>query len=85
MEALPTSIKPHAALRSRMKERDVDNLFLARRWNQAPSTISHKMTGKIPWSVWEMWELIEMLALELDQIGKYFPDYRPEKGSKRKK
>lgn len=76
MEALPLSKKPHALLRGRMKERDVSNKYLCCRWNQAPSTISHKMTGKVSWSVWEMWDLTYMLGLEPERLGEYFPDYR---------
>lgn len=79
MEALPISRKPHALLRGRMKERDVDNKYLCKRWGQAASTVSHKMTGKVAWSIWEIWDLINMLGLEPERMHEYFPDYRNKK------
>ena len=79
MEALPISRKPHALLRGRMKERDVDNKYLCKKWGQAASTVSHKMTGKVAWSIWEIWDLTNMLGLEPERMHEYFPDYRKKK------
>ncbi len=76
MEALPISTKPHSKLRGKMKEYDVDGKYLSRRFQQAPSTISHKMTGKISWSVFEIYALMEMLNIDTAEMHLYFPDYR---------
>lgn len=81
MEALPISNKPHSKLRGRMKERDVDNKYLCRKWGQAESTISHKMTGKVAWSIFEVYELMDLLNIDREEMHLYFPDYR-EKGNK---
>lgn len=76
MEALPISSKPHSKLRGRMKEYDIDGKYLSRRWGQANSTISHKMTGKVAWSVFEIYDLMEMMCIEPEEMHLYFPDYR---------
>ena len=80
---LPKSNKPHARLRSLAKEYDMTGEYLARKLGASASYISHKFTGKIPWTVWEMYTLMDFLGIAPSEIADYFPDYRPEKTTKK--
>ena len=60
-------------LRARMKELDVDQLYLAKKLKMCPASLSLRMTGKIQWQLDEMYAAMDILHLPHDQLHLYFP------------
>ena len=64
----------YAKLRGKLKELEIRQEQLAQMIgldNQA--SISHRLTGKLPWRINEMYEIMDIIMEPYDQLHLYFP------------
>lgn len=65
-------------LRVRFAELDMTQNEAARRAGLAPSTLTTRMTGRVPFNVNEVQALCRVLNIPTDQIGAFFFEDAPK-------
>ncbi len=69
-------------LRVRFAELDLTQNEAARRAGMAPSTLTTRMTGRVPFNVNEVQALCKALDIPTDQIGAFFFEDAPKEYKK---
>jgi len=64
-------------LRVRFAELDISQAEAARRAGIPPSTLTARMTGRLPFTAREIAGLCRVLDIPADEIGLYFFEYVP--------
>ena len=72
-------------LRCKLVELDIQQRELADRLGVSPSTISTRLSGRLPWSVPEAVQVAGILGIPLDQLSVFFYDDGPESLAARRK
>lgn len=60
-------------LRGKLKEEDIDQVYLAEKLGVCPMAVSHRMTGKTDWRLHEMYSVLELIREPPEAIYIYFP------------
>lgn len=60
-------------LSGRLKQLGITQGDLARRWNLSQGSISHRFTGRIPWTIDEMYDLLSICRAQPEELHIYFP------------
>lgn len=66
-------------LRVRFAELDMTQAEAARRAGMPPSTLTSRMTGKLPFNANDITSLCKVLDIPLSQIGEFFFEDAPTK------
>ncbi len=72
---------PFKNLRLRFVEMDMKQSEVASRAHLATSTMTSRMTGRLPWHADEIVAVAKVLDIKTDEIGKYFFADAPKKGA----
>ena len=64
-------------LRVRFAELDMTQNEAARLAGLAPSTLTTRMTGRVPFNAWEIAALAKVLEIKPEEYGQYFFDALP--------
>lgn len=67
------NLKRHGKLRGKMREKGIKGTYLARKIGTTPQSLSHRMTGKIPWRLDEMYNILSILGEPDSKLSEYFP------------
>ncbi len=68
-----TKIKPYPRLRAALTESGIEQPYLAELLKRGNQYVSHRITGKSPWSQEDMYFLMDTLNISHDQLHLYFP------------
>lgn len=68
-------------LRVRFAELDLTQNEAARRAGLAPSTLTTRMTGRVPFNAWEIAALAKVLEIKPEEYGLYFFDAPKQRGA----
>ncbi len=68
-----SKFKPYSRLRAALTEHGIDQLYLAKLLRRGNQYVSHRITGKAPWSQEDMYFLMDTLQVSHDQMHLYFP------------
>jgi len=60
-------------LSGRLKQLGIKHSDLARMMDLSPASISHRFTGKKPWSIEEMYFLLDLCRAQPEELHIYFP------------
>ncbi|MEG0941619.1 MAG: hypothetical protein RSE64_06945 [Oscillospiraceae bacterium] len=60
-------------LRGKFWELDIDQKYLAQKFDCSVMTISHCMTGKKQWTLDWMYAILDLIDEPYDQLPTYFP------------
>lgn len=76
---MPRKINLYRRLRSRMVQLDIDQHYLGDCIRMKASSVSSRLTGKVPWSIEECYEVCRVLEIPLTEIPLYWPPNGVEK------
>lgn len=65
--------RPYAALRAKMVERGIDQIYLAKITGLSQCRMSQRFTAKSPWKLDEMYKVMDFLNLPYEDMSFYFP------------
>ena len=68
-------------LRVRFAELDMTQNEAARRAGLAPSTLTTRMTGRVPFNAWEITALAKVLDIKPEEYGQFFFDAPKQRGA----
>ena len=71
--------KPFKKLRLRFVELDLTQCEVSRRAGMAESTLTARMTGRLPWHSDEISRVAAVLGIPTEQIGAFFFEDAPTK------
>lgn len=71
--------KPFKKLRLRFVELDLTQCEVSRRAGMAESTLTARMTGRLPWHSDEILAVARVLNIPTEQIGAFFFENAPTK------
>lgn len=60
-------------LSGRLKQLGINQGDLARRWGLSQASVSHRFTGRIPWTIVEMYDLMSLCQASPEELHIYFP------------
>jgi hypothetical protein len=60
-------------LRGKLAEFEIDQIYLAKKLGVTQQCISHRMTGKYPWTLTEMYAVMDLIQEPYDKLHEYFP------------
>ncbi|NCB52256.1 MAG: hypothetical protein EOM54_10295 [Clostridia bacterium] len=60
-------------LRAKLKEEDIDQAYLAEKFDVCPVVISNRMTGKTDWRLKEMYLIMDIIGEPYSKLYTYFP------------
>lgn len=60
-------------LSGRLRQLGISHGELARRLNLSQAAVSHRFTGKKPWSIEEMYFLLDLCGAADEELHTYFP------------
>ena len=60
-------------LRGRLQQLGIDQTMLGRHFGVSQATISHRFSGRSPWTLPEMYELMDICGADPSELGQYFP------------
>lgn len=60
-------------LSGRLRQLGIRQQDLANRWGVSQATISHRFSGRVPWTIDEMYDLLSMCRAEPEELHVYFP------------
>ncbi len=75
--------KPFKKLRLRFVELDMTQSEVSRRAGMAESTLTARMTGRLPWNSDEITRVAKVLDIQTDQIGAFFFTDAPKEYKKK--
>lgn len=70
--------QPFHKLRVRFAELEMKQGEVAKRANMAESTLTARMTGRLPWKGDEIAAVAKVLEIKPEEIGKYFFEPTPK-------
>lgn len=70
--------KLYRALRRKMHEMDIDQVYLAKALDMAPMSLSARMTGRTDWRLAEMYAVLDVVREPHSKIYEYFPPFGKE-------
>ena len=73
--------QPFHKLRVRFAEMEMNQGEVARRASMAESTLTARMTGRLPWHGDEILRVAAVLDIPTDQIGAFFFEDGPKRGA----
>jgi len=56
-----------------MEDMDIDQEYLAEKLNLSVTSLSYRMTGKLPWKLDEMYGSLELFHEPYSKLHEYFP------------
>ena len=60
-------------LSGRLKQLGINQGDLAKRFNLSQASISHRFSGRVPWTVDEMYQLLDICQATPEELHVYFP------------
>lgn len=63
----------YCKLRSKLKELDIDQPYLAKILGVCTMSVSHKFTGKTDWQSSEMYAIMDLIREPYELLYEYFP------------
>ena len=64
----------HQKLRKKLKELEIDQVYLAEKLDLARETVSRRMTGKLAWTSTEMYIIMNLIREPHEKLHEYFPE-----------
>lgn len=65
--------RKYCYLDGRLRQLGIEHRDLAYALDLSPSAISHRFTGKTPWSMTEMYKTLDICRAQPEELHLYFP------------
>lgn len=60
-------------LRGKLREMEIDQRYIAGRFGVTQASVSHRMTGAVPWTITEMYAVMDLIQEPYEKLHEYFP------------